>query len=53
MCSKLLQPCITEPARIVGNNRPAMIDTIVINTYKKNVNSGNITENISDNMPTL
>ena len=53
MCSNFLQPCITEPARIVGNNRPALIDTIVINTYKKNVNSGNITEKISDNMPTL
>ena len=51
MCSNFLQPCITEPARIVGNNRPALIDNIVINTYKKNFNSGNITEIISDNMP--
>ena len=48
MFSNFLQLCITEPTRIVGNNRPALIDNIFINTYNKNVNSGNIIEKISD-----
>ena len=51
MYSNLLHPCITEPTRIVGSNRPALIDNIFINTYNKNVNSGNIIEKISDHMP--
>ena len=51
MYSNLLHPCITEPTRIVGSNRPALIDNIFINTYSKNVNSGNIIEKISDHMP--
>ena len=51
MYSNLLHPCITEPTRIVGSNRPALIDNIFINTYNKHVNSGNIIEKISDHMP--
>ena len=51
MYSNPLQPCITEPTRIVGNNRPVLLDNIFINTYNKNVSSGNIIEKISDHMP--
>ena len=51
MYSNLLQPCITEPTRIVGNNRPVLLDNIFINTYNKNVSSGNIIEKISYHMP--
>ena len=51
MYSNILQLCITEPTRIVGNNRPALIYNIFINTYNKNVNSGNIKEKVSDHMP--
>ena len=48
MYFNFLQPCIREPIRIVGNNRPALINNIFINTYNKNVNSGNV---VSDHMP--
>ena len=51
MYSNILQPCITEPTRIAGNNRLALINNIFINTCNKNVNSGNIIEKISDHMP--
>ena len=51
MYSNFLQPCITEPIRIVGNDRPAFADNIFINTYNKNFNSGNIIGKISNHRP--
>ena len=51
MYSNILQPCITEPTRIVGNNRLALLNNIFINTCNKNVNSNNIIEKNLDHMP--
>ena len=51
MYSNFLQPCIAEPTRIFGNNRPAFADNIFINTYNKNFNSGNIIGKISNHRP--
>ena len=46
-----LQPCITEPTRIVNNCRPSLVDNIFINTLDK-ITSGNMLENISyDHLP--
>ena len=50
MYSNFLQPCILEPTRIVGNNRPSLIDNIFINTYDKPILSGNFINKISDHM---
>ena len=41
-----LQPCITEPTRIVNNCRPSLVDNIFINTLG-NTYSGNILEDTS------
>ena len=49
MYSNFLQPCIVEPTRIVANNRPSLIDNIFIDTKK--IDSGNITDKVSDHMP--
>ena len=49
MYSNFLQPCITEPTRIVGNNRPAFADNIFINTYNKNKLKINYTVNTYKN----
>ena len=51
MYSNFLQPCILEPTRIVGNNRPSLIDNIFINTYDKPILSGNFINQISDHIP--
>ena len=51
MYSNFLQPCILEPTRIVGDNRPSLIDNIFINTYDKPILSGNFINKISDHMP--
>ena len=51
MYSHFLQPCITEPTRIVGRNKPSLIDNIFINTYTKSLNAGNIIDKISDHLP--
>ena len=51
MYSNFLLPCITEPTRISGSNRPALLANIFINAYNKNVDSGNIIEKISHHMP--
>ena len=46
-----LQPCITEPTRIVDMQRTTLVDNIFINTLDK-VTSGNFLENIShDHLP--
>ena len=50
MYSYFFQPCITEPTRILGRNKPSLIDNIFINTCTKNRNAGNIIDNISDHL---
>ena len=45
-----LQPCITEPSRIVNGNKPSLIDNIFTNTLENTI-SGNLFEKISDHMP--
>ena len=44
MYSHFFQPCITEPTRIVGRNKPSLIDNIFINACTKSLNAGNITK---------
>ena len=44
------QSCITEPTRIVGRNKPSLIDNILINTCTKSLNAGNISDKISDHL---
>ena len=51
MFSNFFQPCILEPTRIVGNNRPTLIDNIFINTIEKEIYSGNLISKLSDHMP--
>ena len=50
MYSNFFQPCITEPSRIVGKNKPSLIDNIFINTCTKSLNAGSI-DKISDHLP--
>ena len=52
MYSHFFQPCITEPTRIVGRNKP-LIDNILINTSTKSLNAWNIADKISDHLPNL
>ena len=49
--SHFFQPCITEPTRIVGRNKPFLIDNIFINTCTRSLNAGNIIDKISDYLP--
>ena len=51
MYSNFLWACILEPTRIVANNRPSIIDNILINTTDKKIDSGNIIDKESDHMP--
>ena len=50
MYSHFFEPCITEPTRIVGRNKPSLIDNIFINACTKSLNAGNITDKISDHL---
>ena len=51
MLANNLQPCITEPTRIINNCIPNLVDNIFINTLDT-IHSGNILENISyDHLP--
>ena len=51
MLTNNLQPCITEPTRIINNCIPSLVDNIFINTLDT-IHSGNILENISyDHLP--
>ena len=51
MLTNNLQPCITEPTRIITNCIPSLVDNIFINTLDT-IHSGNILENISyDHLP--
>ena len=52
MYSHFFQPCITEPKRTAGRNKPSLIDNIIINTCTKSRNvGGNIIDKISDHLP--
>ena len=51
MYSHFFQPCIIEPTRIVGRNKPSLIDNIFINTCSKSLNAGSIIDKISDHLP--
>ena len=51
MCFHFFQPNFTEPTRIVGRNKPSLIDNIFINTCTKSLNAGNIIDKISDHLP--
>ena len=52
MHSHFFQPCITEPKRTAGRNKPSLIDNIIINTCTKSRNvGGNIIDKISDHLP--
>ena len=51
MLGNNLQPCITEPTRIVDNCKPSLVNNIFINTLD-NPLSGNLFENLSyDHLP--
>jgi hypothetical protein len=45
-----LQPCITEPTRIVSGNKPSLVDNIFSNSAEP-VISGNLYQTVSDHMP--
>ena len=45
-----LQPCITEPTRIVPGNRPSLVDNVFSNSSEP-VISGNLYQTVSDHMP--
>ena len=51
MYSNFLQPCILEPARVVLNSRPSLIDNIYTNTYDKTIHSGNFLDKVTEHMP--
>ena len=46
-----LQPTINRPTRIVGKQKPSLIDNIFINSLEKNITTGNLVSKISDHMP--
>ena len=46
MLENNLNPCITEPTRIVDTSKPSLIDNIFVNNIN-NTTSGNILEKIS------
>ena len=51
MYSNFLQPCITEPTRILLGNRPSLVDNIFINIIDKNLHSGNLLDKLTDHLP--
>ena len=51
MYSHFFQPYITEPTRIVGRNKPSLVDNIFINACTKSLNAGSITDKIYDHLP--
>ena len=51
MTSTFLQPCITEPNRIIQGNRPSLVDNIFTNIFNKELYSGNILDKITDHLP--
>ena len=51
MYSNFFQPYILEPARVVLNSWPGLIDNIYINAYDKTIHSGNFFDKVTDHMP--
>ena len=49
--SNFLQPCITEPIRAVGKNRPTLSDNIFFNTFDKQMSAGNFLDKMSGYLP--
>ena len=50
MYSNFLQPCITEPTRVLGKNKPTLIDNIFVNTFDKQLFAGNFLDKVSDHL---
>ena len=50
MYENLCQPCISKPTRIVGNQKPSLIDNIFVNTIESPI-CGNLIDKISDHLP--
>ena len=46
-----LQPCILEPSRITGCQKPSLIDNIFTNIVEAKITAGNLTTCLSDHMP--
>ena len=51
MYSNFLQPCITEPTRLIKKQKPSLIDNIFVNFVNKKIISGNLIDKISDHLP--
>ena len=51
MTSNFLQPCITEPTRIIQGNRPSIVDNIFTIIFDKELYSGNLLDKITDHLP--
>ena len=49
--SHFLQPCITEPTRMIAGQRPSIVDNIFTNIFEKSLNSGNLDDKITDHLP--
>ena len=46
-----LQSCITEPRRIIKNQKPSIVDNIFTNILDKDILSDNIKAKITDHLP--
>ena len=46
----MLQPCITQPTRVIEHQRPSIIDNIFINSNEEPI-CGNIVSRLSDHFP--
>ena len=51
MFSNFLQPYIIYPTGIVDNAKPTFVDNIFTNYIENDISSGNLIENVSDNIP--
>ena len=51
MTSNFLQPCLTEPTRIIQGNRPSIVDNIFTNIFDKELYRGNLLDKITDHLP--
>ena len=49
--SHFLQPCITEPTKMIDGQRPSIVDNIFTNIFAKSLNSGNLDDKITDHLP--
>ena len=51
MLSNFFQPHISQPSRIINNNKPSLIDNIFLNSIEHETLSGNLISKISDHLP--